>query len=55
MVNVYYSSGAHLRCNSQVERADSMVLQDLKDHIFDDASKYTSRWLTELPHVIWGL
>jgi hypothetical protein len=32
-----------------------MVLQSLKDHIFDDASNYTSRWLAQLPHVIWGL
>jgi hypothetical protein len=32
-----------------------MVLQDLKDCIFDDASNYATRWLAELPHVIWGL
>jgi hypothetical protein len=32
-----------------------MVLQALKDHIYDDASNYTTRWLAELPHVIWGL
>jgi hypothetical protein len=32
-----------------------MVLQALKHHIFDDASNYATRWLAELPHVIWGL
>jgi hypothetical protein len=32
-----------------------MVLQALKDRIFDDASNYASRWLDELPHIIWGL
>jgi hypothetical protein len=32
-----------------------MVLQALKDRIYDDASNYATRWLTELPHVIWGL
>jgi hypothetical protein len=32
-----------------------MVLQDIKDRIFDDASQYATRWLAELPHVIWGL
>jgi hypothetical protein len=32
-----------------------MVLQGIKDRIFDDASQYVTRWLTELPHVIWGL
>jgi hypothetical protein len=32
-----------------------MVLQAIKDHIFDDASNYATRWLAEPPHVIWGL
>jgi hypothetical protein len=32
-----------------------MVLQALKDHIYDDTSNYATRWLAELPHVIWGL
>jgi hypothetical protein len=32
-----------------------MVLQAVKDHIFDDASQYVTRWHAELPHVIWGL
>jgi hypothetical protein len=32
-----------------------MVLQALKDGIYDDASNYATWWLVELPHVIWGL
>jgi hypothetical protein len=32
-----------------------MVLQGIKDRIFDEASQYTTRWLADLPHVIWGL
>jgi hypothetical protein len=32
-----------------------MVLQGIKDRIFDDASQYPTRWLAEMPHVIWGL
>jgi hypothetical protein len=32
-----------------------MVLQALKDRIYDDASNYATRWLAELPHVIWGI
>jgi hypothetical protein len=54
-IDIYYSSVAHPRCNSQVERANDMVLQAIKDRIFDEASNYTTRWLAELPHVIWGL
>jgi IS30 family transposase len=54
-INVYYSSVTHPRCNGQVERANGMVLQAIKDRIYDDASNYATRWLAELPHVIWGL
>jgi transposase InsO family protein len=42
-IDVYYSSVAHPRCNGQVERANGMVFQALKDRIFDDASNYTTR------------
>jgi hypothetical protein len=55
LIDVYYSSVAHPWCNGQVERANGMVLQALKDRIYDDASNYATRWLAELPHVIWGL
>jgi hypothetical protein len=54
-IDVYYSSVAHPRCNGQVERANGMVLQAIKDRIFDDASNYATQWLAELPHVICGL
>jgi hypothetical protein len=54
-IDVYYFSVGHPRCNGQVERANGMVLQAIKDRIFDDASNYFTRWLAELPHVIWGL
>jgi hypothetical protein len=55
LIDVYYSSVAHPRCNGQVERANGMVLQALKDRIYDDASNYATRWLAVLPHIIWGL
>jgi hypothetical protein len=32
-----------------------MVLQGIKDRIFDDTSQYATRWLAELPPVMWGL
>ncbi|XP_034570715.1 uncharacterized protein [Setaria viridis] len=52
LIDVYYSSIAHPHCNDQVERANGMVLQSPKSHIFDDASKYATKWLRKLPHVI---
>jgi hypothetical protein len=54
-IDVYYSSVAHPQCNGQVKRANDMVFQAIKDCIYDDASNYPTRWLAELPHVIWGL
>jgi hypothetical protein len=32
-----------------------MVLQALKDRIYDDTSSYAIRWRAELPRIIWGL
>jgi hypothetical protein len=32
-----------------------MVFQGIKDRIFDEALQYVTRWLAELPHMIWGL
>jgi hypothetical protein len=54
-IDVYYSSVVHPKCNVLVKRVNGMVLQALKDRIFDDASNYANRWIPELPHVIWGL
>jgi hypothetical protein len=44
LIDVYYSSVSHPRCNGQVERANGMVLQALKDRIYDNASNYATRW-----------
>jgi hypothetical protein len=55
LIDVYYSLVAHPRYNGQVKHANDMVLQGIKDRIFDDASQYATRWLVEQPHVIWGL
>jgi hypothetical protein len=52
---VYYASVAHPRCNGQVERANGLILQGLKARIFDPIEKYGSKWIQELPRVVWGL
>jgi hypothetical protein len=54
-IDIYYSSVAHPWCNGQVEQANGMFLQAIKDRIYDDASNYATRRLAELPHVIWDL
>ena len=45
----------HPRCNGQVERANGLILQGLKARIFDPVEKYGTKWLQELPRVVWGL
>ena len=54
-IDVYYASVAHPRCNGQGERANGLILQGLKARIFDPVEKYGSKWLQELPNVVWGL
>ncbi|XP_039841045.1 uncharacterized protein LOC120700914 [Panicum virgatum] len=46
---------AQPRCNGQVERANGLILQWLKARIFDRIEKYGSKWIQELPIVVWGL
>ena len=41
--------------NGQVERANSMLLQDLKPRIFNRLNKFSACWLAELPVVLWSL
>ena len=53
-IDVYYASVAHPRGNGQVERANSLILQGLKARIFDPIKKYGSKWIQELPRVVWG-
>ena len=51
MIQVYYSSVAHPRCNGQVERANGMILDGLKRRFME----HGGTWTREVPHVIWGM
>jgi hypothetical protein len=46
---------AHPRANGQVERINGLVLDGLKKRLYDANSKNSSKWIQELPHVVWGL
>jgi hypothetical protein len=54
-IEVKYISVAHPRANGQVERANGMIIDGLKKRLYDEHSKKGSKWVHELPHVIWGL
>ena len=54
-IDVKYVLLAHPRANGQVERINRLIIDGLKKRIFDKTSKKGGKWLTELPHVVWGL
>ena len=51
-IRVDWSAVAHPQTNGQVERANGMILQDLKPRIFNKLNRFSRRWQTELPSVI---
>jgi transposase InsO family protein len=54
-IRVDWADVAHPQTNSQVERANGMILQGLKPRIFDRLNKSGRKWLQELPAVVWSL
>jgi transposase InsO family protein len=51
---ICYASIAHLKSNSQVERADAEILKGLKTHTYDGLKKYGKMWIDELPCALRG-
>ena len=54
-ISIKYVSIAHPRANSQVERANGMILDALKKWLYQKEEKHLGRWLKELPAMVWGL
>jgi transposase InsO family protein len=54
-IQIKYASVAHPRANGQVERANGMILEALRKKVFDKNEKFTGKWITELPYVVWSL
>src|SRR6266511_2664341 len=54
-IKICYASVAHPQSNGQVERANGMVLQDVKSRVFDRLKPYAGKWVKELPSVLWAL
>jgi hypothetical protein len=50
-----YASVAHLEANGQVERANGLILADLKPRLYEELKDYRSKWIEEFPKVVWGL
>jgi len=52
---VNWSVVAHPQTNSQVERANDMILQGLKPRIYNRLKKLSNKWVEELSSVLWSL
>jgi transposase InsO family protein len=54
-IRIDWASVGHPQTNGKVERANGLILQGLKPHIFDMLKKFAGHWVEELPAVLWSL
>ena len=54
-IRIDWASVGHPHTNGQVERANDLILQELKPRIFDMLKKFAGRWVEELPTMLWSL
>lgn len=54
-IKVHYVSVAHPRANGQVEQANGLLLDGIKQRMYRDLKRAEGRWLKELPATVWGL
>jgi transposase InsO family protein len=53
-ISIDYASVAHPKANRQVERANGLILVGLKPRLYEELEDYGSKWIEELPKVVWG-
>ena len=51
-IRIDWESVGQPRTNGQVKRANDMVLQGLKPHIFNRLNKYVGHWVAEVPAIL---
>jgi hypothetical protein len=54
-ISIDYVSVAHPEANGQVDRANGLILSGLKPRLYEELEDYGSKWIKELPKVVWGL
>jgi transposase InsO family protein len=54
-ISIDYVSVAHPEANEQVERANGLILARLKPRLYEELEDYGSKWIEDLPKVVWGL
>jgi hypothetical protein len=54
-ISIDYALVAHPEANRQVERANGLILVGLKPRLYEELEDYGSKWIEELPKVVWKL
>jgi transposase InsO family protein len=54
-ISIDYASVAHPEANGQVEIANRLILVGVKPRLYEELEDYRSKWIEELPKVVWGL
>nr|AAP20843.1 retrotransposon protein, putative, Ty3-gypsy sub-class [Oryza sativa Japonica Group]ABF96690.1 retrotransposon protein, putative, Ty3-gypsy subclass [Oryza sativa Japonica Group] len=54
-VKICFASVSHPQSNGQVERANDIVLQGIKTHVYDRLMSHDKKWVEELPSVLWAM
>jgi hypothetical protein len=54
-ISIDYASVTHPEANGQVERVNGLILAGLKPRLYEELEDYDSKWIEELPKVVWGL
>jgi transposase InsO family protein len=54
-INICFASVSHPQSNGQVERANGIVLQGIKTRVYDRLMAYDTKWVEELPPVLWAI
>jgi transposase InsO family protein len=53
-ISIDYASVSHPQANGQVERANGLILAGFKPRLYEDLKDYNSKWIDELPKIVWG-
>jgi transposase InsO family protein len=54
-ISIDYASVAYPEANGQVKRANGLILAGLKPRLYKELEDNGSKWIEELPKVVWGL
>ena len=49
------TTAAVIKTNGQVERANGIILQEIKTLVFDRLKSYSRYWVDKLPIILWSL